>query len=93
MTLDLSTSQEGLIGNATVLDMTLKPGMNEFPLTATIDITASQKSLNSSGFLEMLIDGKYSVYNGVHLTYYEAALAANQLSLPFNILQILKDSM
>jgi len=91
VTLALTTAKAGFVGNATINNMTLKPGNNSLPLTGLLNQTAVIESLNN-GFVDMLITGQESVYNGEHLAYYEKALQSNQLSLQMNVNQILKDS-
>jgi len=91
VTLALTTAKAGFVGNATINNMTLKPGNNSLPLTGLLNQTAVIESLNN-GFVDMLITGQESVYNGEHLVYYEKALQSNQLSLQMNVNQILKDS-
>lgn len=92
VTLSLATASAGVVGNSTILNMTIAPGNNTLPMTAIIDQTKVISSMDSEGFVEMLITGTSSIYNGQHITYYEKALAANQLSLKMNVKQILADS-
>jgi hypothetical protein len=94
VTLSLSTEKEGIVGNATILNMTIKPGANNFPMTATINETLVLSSMNATtGFVDMIITGTASVYNGQHLTYYEKALSENVFNLAMNVKQILADSL
>lgn len=69
VSLSLSTQAEGVIGNATILDMTLVPGNNSFPMTAAINQTLVLKSA-INGMVNLSIIGTDSVYNGVQLPYY-----------------------
>jgi hypothetical protein len=93
VTLILSTASQGVIGNSTINDMTLVPGTNTLPMSATVNQTLVIASLDSNGYIAMEILGKYSVRNGIHLTYYEQALASNKLTLQMNVKQILADSV
>jgi len=92
VTLILSTEKEGVVGNSTILNFTLKPGDNSLPMTGIIE---QPKVIDSmvNGIVELLIVGNSSVYNGQHLTYYEKALASNKLSLKMNVQQVLSDSL
>lgn len=92
VTLSLSTVQAGVVGNGTIENMTLVPGNNTLPMTATIDQLSVLGSMDTSGYVLMQITGTSAVYNGVHLTYYEAALESNVLSLEMNIAAILAGS-
>lgn len=92
VTLILSTATAGVVGNSTIENMTIVPGNNTLPLTATLDQALVIGSLNASGFVEMTITGKDVIYNGEHLTYYESAFASNVLTLEMNVEQILADS-
>jgi len=91
VTLSLSSIKSGFIGNATINNMTLKPGNNSLPLTGLLNQTAVINSMDN-GIVDLLITGQESVYNGNHLPYYEKALQSNVLKLQMNVLQILSDS-
>ena len=95
MSLILSTAKQGVVGNATINDVTLVPGSNTFPMSATINETLVLGSLDPTlgvGMIDLLIVGNGSVYDGQHLTYYEKALQGTPLSLLMNVTQILLDS-
>lgn len=92
VTLSLATAAAGVIGNATILEMTVVPGNNTLPLTAIVDQDKVISSMDKNGFVDMIITGTSSVYNGQHIPYYEKALASNVLHLSMNIEQILADS-
>ena len=70
MTLSLETLKEGNVGNATILNLTIAPGNNTLPMSAIVDQTKVLGSMDSDGFVEMVITGTSSVYNGQHITYY-----------------------
>jgi len=91
VTMSLSTAKSGFVGNATINNMTLKPGNNSLPLIGLLNQTAVLSSMDN-GFVDLLITGQESVYNGEHLPYYEKALQSNVLHLQMNVLQVLSDS-
>ena len=91
VTLILSIEGTGVVGNATILDLTLKPGDNHFPINSIVE-TGKIVSALKDGHVTLQITGNSSIYNGQHLEYYEKALAANVLHLDMNVAQILKDS-
>jgi hypothetical protein len=93
VTLTVSTAQQGVVGTTSINDMTLVPGNNTLAMTGTVNQTALLASLNATGFAILEITGNSSIYNGQHLTYYEAALASNKLTLPMNVNQVVKDSL
>ena len=72
--------------------MTVVPGDNSLPMSSILNQTQILASLNGTGFIDLEIVGSSAVYNGVHLTYYEKALAENKLSLVMNVYQIIADS-
>jgi hypothetical protein len=78
---------------ATINDLTIRPGPNNFPMTANIDELAvlSAKD-NTTGLVQMFITGNSSTYNGLRIPYYEQALSSNKLSLELNVMQVLADS-
>jgi hypothetical protein len=70
VTLELST-KNGVVGMATINDLTIRPGPNNFPMTANIDELAvlSAKD-NTTGLVQMFITGNSSTYNGLRIPYY-----------------------
>lgn len=93
VTLTVRTAKAGVVGETQVLNMTLKPGNNTLPMTGNLNQTALLASVNSTGFVDLLITGKEAIYNGEHLTYYEKALASTNLTLPMNVRQVVADSL
>lgn len=90
--MQLSTAA-GVIGNATIENMTLVPGNNTLPMTGTMDQTKVISSMDTkTGIVELNIVGQSSIYKGEHLVYYERALASNNLSLALNVKQVIADS-
>lgn len=71
MTLELATAKYGVIGVATINDLTIRPGDNLFPMTGTVDQTKAAGSLTGTdGLLDLLITGNSSTYNGQRIPYY-----------------------
>ncbi|KAF2397606.1 hypothetical protein EJ06DRAFT_481937 [Trichodelitschia bisporula] len=81
VTLDLFVDGTS-IGNSTLKDLTLKPGENIAEMRSNTDqagvITAIMKKYHD-GIIPVDIVGRWSVYQGKHLTYYEAALQSNPM--------------
>lgn len=77
-----------LIGNSTIDNLVLKPGNNTVPMhgvtnqSAVLDLIASTYK---NGVLPIDIVGNSSVYNGLHLPYYEKALKSNTQHVELNI--------
>jgi hypothetical protein len=81
VTLSLSTAQKGVVGNSTINDMTLVPGNNTLSMTGILDQTLIIESMNSSGFVDLIITGQSAIYNGQHLTYYVSILLSRNYSV------------
>ncbi|MCJ1397923.1 hypothetical protein MMC11_001119 [Xylographa trunciseda] len=67
------------IGTSTLADLVIAPGTNMVPMTAVTNQTAVLELVTGpykDGLLPVDITGNSSVYDGVHLTYYEQALAS-----------------
>jgi hypothetical protein len=90
VTLSLAT-WKGVVGNATIDNMTIRPGDNNFQMNAVVDQPLILLS-SVDGKVNVTITGTSAVYNGQHLPYYEKALASNVLHLELNLAQILADS-
>lgn len=83
VTLSISTAKEGIVGNSTILNMTLRPGDNYLPMTGIMDQTSVVKSFDPTlgvGIVELFITGTSSVRNGQHLTYYVSGFSLVFLS-------------
>lgn len=68
-----------LIGTTTLSNLTLRPGNNTIPMRSTVNQTLVLTSILETykdGFLPIDIVGNSSVYDGLHLTYLEKALAS-----------------
>ena len=74
VTLSLATTVAGVVGNTTILDLTIKPGNNTVPMAANLDSAKALNSLDKDGFMEVLITGTSVVYNEQHITYYVSVL-------------------
>ena len=70
VTLSIATASAGVVGNSTINDMTIAPGNNSFPMTATVDQTKVFSSMDKSGMVDLLITGTSAVYNGQPIAYY-----------------------
>lgn len=98
MTLNLMSS-DLIIGQATILNVVLKPGNNTVALRGRVDTTTVlenlseiltvQKAALMDGDLELSASGNSTIYNGVHIKYYEQVLNNLTLITRVPILQIL----
>ena len=78
VTMDLSVAGQP-IGTSTLRDLVLVPGDNTVPMASATNQTAVLELITGpykDGLLPVDIAGNSSVYDGVHLTYYEQALAS-----------------
>lgn len=98
MTLNLK-SAELIIGQATILNVLLKPGNNTVALRGRVEISTvlenlskildAQKAALANGDLELSASGNSTVYNGAHINYYEEVLNNLTLVTRVPIVQIL----
>ncbi|KAG9233505.1 hypothetical protein BJ875DRAFT_43475 [Amylocarpus encephaloides] len=94
VTLSLSTAEKGLVGTASISDFVIVPGDNVLPMTGTLNQSLILASMDpTTGIANLQIKGTSVINNGVHLTYYEAALGANSLPLAMNVTQVVRDSL
>jgi len=93
VTLQLRTAEQGVVGTTNIENFTIVPGDNVLPMTGTLNQTLILGSL-TGGFATLLIKGT-EVINaaGEHLTYYEKALGAHELTLKMNVQQVIADSL
>jgi hypothetical protein len=87
------------VGEATIFDLTLTPGTNTKTLYGKLDfatvITNIEYILNTSaealaaGNLRLWTTGKSTIYNGVHIPYYEAILGGLLLQADIPITTLL----
>ncbi|MCJ1284287.1 hypothetical protein MMC26_003618 [Xylographa opegraphella] len=78
VTLDLSVAGRP-IGTSTLADLVLAPGNNTVPMAAATNQSAVLELITATytdGLLPVDVAGRSSVYDGVHLPYYEQALAS-----------------
>ena len=98
MTVDLK-SQDLVLGQATILNVVLKPGNNTVSLRGNLDIdkvldnfsdiVESQRDALQNGELELTATGNSTTYNGVHIPYYETILRGLDLTARVPIMKIL----
>ena len=76
-----------LIGNATLKDLVLQRGNNTYPMVGYTDQALVLNILESypDGVLPIKIIGNSSIYNGLHLEYYEKALQQNVQRASLNV--------
>jgi hypothetical protein len=83
------------IGNATMPDLTLRPGNNSYPIHVTSNQTRVvgiiQEPRYHCGVFPVDIAGDKSVYDGQVLPYYTEALKHNQLTTVLNITDALNE--
>ncbi|KAJ5355537.1 uncharacterized protein N7496_012749 [Penicillium cataractarum] len=92
-------SADLIIGQATILNVILKPGNNTVSLRGRIEIStvlenlseilAVQKAALVDGNLELSASGNSTIYNGVHIKYYEQVLNNLTLVTRVPILEVL----
>ncbi|KAJ5797224.1 uncharacterized protein N7518_005764 [Penicillium psychrosexuale] len=104
ITLDLKSGNTDLvIGNATVKDVTLRPGNNTFPLRGVIDISAmignlsevlsSQGPAIRTGALSLTAVTRSIVSNGTLIPYYTKVLGSLPLVANVSIGDVLRNSL
>lgn len=93
VTLELRTAEQGVVGTTNIEKFIIVPGDNILPMTGTVNQTRILQSL-TDGIATLLIKGT-DVINGAgeHLTYYEKALGAHELTLKMNVQQVVADSL
>ncbi|TAQ85350.1 hypothetical protein B7494_g6317 [Chlorociboria aeruginascens] len=91
VTFDLAGPNGTILGNTTINDFTIAPGNNTLPMTGAIDNTLLLPQL-VDGNAVLTVIGRSSVYNGLHLPYYETAIKSNNLTLTLNIPAVLAAS-
>lgn len=76
------------IGNTTIQGLVLRPGDNHYFMSGISNTTLVLNMLLATyknGILPIRIIGNSSIYNGEHLTYYEAALQQNIQTTAVNV--------
>jgi len=91
------------VGQGRINNILLHPGNNTIPIAATVNIKtvlqnlplilSSQVSALKSGNLEVTASGNSTIYNGLHIPYYEQVLNKLMVSAQVPIVQILIDSL
>lgn len=102
MTLNLKSS-DLIIGWATIQNVLLRPGDNNVSLRGTLDVTTILDNLDSimelqkdalkDGEIELSASGNSTVYNAIHIEYYEQILNDLTLTARVSILGILGDTL
>ncbi|KAJ5403185.1 hypothetical protein N7509_003056 [Penicillium cosmopolitanum] len=102
VTLNLKTS-DLVIGQATILDVLLRPGNNKVSLRGTLDINTvldnlevimeAQSDALKDGDIELSASGNSTMYNGIHISYYEEILSNLTLTTRVSILGVLGDTV
>jgi hypothetical protein len=92
-----------IIGQATILNVLLKPGNNTVALRGRVEISTvldnlseilgAQKTALGDGELELSASGNSTIYDGVHIKYYEQVLNNLTLVARVPILQVLGDTL
>ncbi|MCJ1474977.1 hypothetical protein MMC13_003637 [Lambiella insularis] len=81
------------IGNSTIDNLVIAPGNNTYPMSSITNQTAVILAITETykdGMLPVDIVGSSSVYDGVHLTYYEKALSSLTQHVTLNVGAALK---
>ncbi|KAJ6000851.1 hypothetical protein N7481_001260 [Penicillium waksmanii] len=102
VTLNLKSS-DLVIGQATILDILLRPGNNNVSLRGTLDIKTvldnlevimeAQSDALKDGVIELSASGNSTIYNGIHIPYYEEILSSLTLTTRVSVLGVLGDTV
>ena len=102
MTLNLIVG-ELIIGNVTMLNVLLEPGNNTISTKGVVDLKvalanlpqllSSQATALQNGNIEVSASGNSTVYNGLHVEYYEKILNNLTLTTQMSLLSVLIDSV
>ena len=102
MTLNLK-SGDLVLGQAMIQNVLLRPGDNKVSLKGLLDIgfvleniediMDYQKEALSNGEIELSASGNSTIYNGVHIEYYEKVLNNLTLTTRVSILAVLGDTL
>ncbi|KAL3481142.1 hypothetical protein BJX99DRAFT_253804 [Aspergillus californicus] len=92
ITLDISSNGTAL-GQSFLTNLILEPGNNTVPMLSALDTVGLTSVLpRDSNIIPLDIIGNSSVYNGVEIPYFSAALAANTLTVDLDVLAVLEES-
>jgi len=102
VTLNLKSS-DLVVGQATIQDVLLRPGDNKVSLRGIVnigfilenleDIMEYQEEALKNGEIELSASGNSTIYNGVHIEYYERVLNNLTLTTRVSILAVLGDTL
>lgn len=102
VTLNLKTAGI-IVGSATILDVYLTPGNNSVVANGKADLLTLIKNLPlvlqaqsqalSKGNIELQANGNSTIFDGVHIEYYERVLNNLELSASMPVLGLLVDSL
>lgn len=92
-----------VVGQATIQNVILRPGDNTVALSGEVDIStildnlsdiiSDQKAALLDGDIELSASGNSTVYNGVHIQYYEDVLNNLTLTTRVPILEVLSGTL
>jgi hypothetical protein len=93
VTMDLAVDGQN-IGYSLLPNLRLNPGENKVPMQSTITNLLGMVTLIQTKYTNAIIPldivGNSSIFNGQHLTYYEAAIKANTIRVDLNVGPALK---
>ena len=84
------------VGTSSLQNLVLQPGNNRLSMRSAVNQTAILGLVATTykdGIIPIDVIGNSSVYNGVHLTYFEKALAANAQHINLNVLSALTGAL
>lgn len=92
-----------VVGQATIENVILRPGNNTVALSGEVDISTildnlsdiidDQKAALLDGDIELSASGNSTIYNGVHIQYYEDVLNNLTLTTQVPILEVLSGTL
>ncbi|KAJ5657052.1 hypothetical protein N7507_009002 [Penicillium longicatenatum] len=96
-------SYDLLVGQATMHNVVLKPGNNTVSLRGSLDVNAitenlsdiltSQRTALLQGKFQLSASGNSTIYNGVHISYYEEILNNLTLTAQVSVLEVLTGTL
>ncbi|KAH8699234.1 hypothetical protein BGW36DRAFT_426906 [Talaromyces proteolyticus] len=102
VTLNLKAA-DFVLGQGVIENVVLKPGNNTVDIKGSlsiatvldnlISIAAAEKSAILKGNLELSASGNATIYEGVHITYYESVLNSLVMTADVPILEVLSDTI
>jgi len=85
------SSNMTLIGNSTIENFVFRPGNNTYQMKSQVNTLGVLGLIGEGGpyaatkVLPLTVVGKSSIYNGVELSYYDAALKAANQTINLNV--------